>query len=432
MAQKPCTPEVLQETVDFVAQYKNIGEASRAAGVPDATLRGRWRKATAAGFVARKEAAYATHTPPTAAVPDGYHLSQISTTVDSDGKMRSQSFKAKSGDEGDVVPENGAFPAPDGMFVRSVSTLVDGQTGAIKQQWVKSDKLKEEETKQIIAAVRAAFIDAPRIERIESPLSVNGDLLTMYPMGDPHLGMYAWAEETGADFDLDIAERNLVEATRRLVAASPPSKYALIVNVGDFFHGDSSSNRTLRSGNPLDIDTRWAKVLRIGARTMRACIDAALERHEEVRIINEIGNHDEHTSQALTLALSLLYEDNPRVSFDMSPAKFHYHVFGRNLIGVTHGDTVKPDALGGIMATDRPEDWGLTKFRVWLTGHVHNRRVFELPGCIVESFRTLAGKDSWTAASGYRAGRDMQSIVLHRLFGERERHHIDISALEAS
>jgi hypothetical protein len=359
-------------------------------------------------------------------------LSSVATTVDEDGKIRSQSYRAKSGEEGDVVPDSGSFPAPDGMYVRSVSTLVDGQTGAIKQQWVKADKIKEAEEKRLIEAIRGAFGEAPKVPEIAAPAIVMADLMTVYPMGDPHLGMYAWAEETGTDFDLDIAERNLTEATRRLVAASPPSKYALIVNVGDFFHGDNSTNRTNRSGHALDIDTRYQRVLRIGIRTMRTCIDSALEKHEVVRVINEVGNHDENTAQALALALSLLYEKNPRVQFDLSPAKFHYHVFGKNLIGVTHGDMVKPDALGGIMATDRPEDWGTTKFRYWLTGHVHNRRVFELPGCLVESFRTLAGKDSWTAASGYRAGRDMCSIVLHDEFGERERHHIDISALEAA
>ncbi len=322
-------------------------------------------------------------------------------------------------------------PSPEGFYVKGMSTLVDGE-GNVRAQWVKHNVQREEQAKSVLEAVREAFAEHAKVPEIPAPVISNADLLTIYPMGDPHLGMYAWAAETGTDFDLDIAERNLVEATRRLVAASPPSEHALIVNVGDFFHADNTQNRTLRSGHALDVDSRWAKVLRIGVRTMRACIEAALEKHATVRVINEIGNHDDHTSQMLTLALGLLYEANPRVQLDDSPAKFHYHVFGRNLIGVTHGDTVKPDALGGIMATDRPEDWGKTKFRYWLTGHVHNRRVFELPGCLVESFRTLAGKDSWTAASGYRAGRDMQSIVLHREYGERERHHIDISALEAA
>lgn len=416
--------------IDYIALQQMLADGRSQNYIANALGRSRQNIQMHIGQLNRKEVAGIA--PHTGVVPAGFHLSSVATTVDKDGAVRSQSYRAKSGDEGDVVPDSGSFPAPDGMYVRSVSTLVDGQTGAIKQQWVKSDKVKEAQEKALIAAIMAAFVDAPKVPQIPAPEILTSDLLTVYPMGDPHLGMYAWAAETGTDFDLDIAERNLVAATVRLVHASPPSEEALIVNVGDFFHGDTSANRTLRSGHALDVDTRWAKVLRVGARTMRTCIDTALTRHNRVRVVNEIGNHDEHTSQAMTLALSMLYENNPRVSFDDSPAKFHYHVFGKNLIGITHGDTVKPDALGGIMATDMPEAWGATKFRYWLTGHVHNRRVFELPGCLVESFRTLAGKDSWTAASGYRAGRDMQSIVLHREFGERERHHIDISALEAT
>jgi hypothetical protein len=50
----------------------------------------------------------------------------------------------------------------------------------------------------------------------------------------------------------------------------------------------------------------------------------------------------------------------------------------------------------------------------------------------VESFRTLAPADAWSAGMGYRAGRDMFCIVHHRQYGEVERHRCDISMLEAA
>jgi hypothetical protein len=322
--------------------------------------------------------------------------------------------------------------APDGFHVRGVSTLYDSD-GNVRGQWVKTQKDREEQTAALLEAIKSAMADALPVGPIAAPAIEAANLLTVYPMGDPHIGMYAWAAETGADFDLEIAERNLTEAMVRLVMSSPPSSQALIVNVGDFFHADNTLNRTMRSGHALDVDTRWAKVLRIGIRAMRTCIEQALCKHTTVRVINEIGNHDDHTSQVLTLALQMAYEQNPRVSFDDSPAKFHYHVFGQNLIGVTHGDTVKPADLGGIMAADQRVAWGQTRHRYWYTGHVHNQRVFELHGgVLVESFRTLAAKDSWTASMGYRSGRDMCAIVLHREWGEVERHRVDISRVEAA
>ncbi len=163
---------------------------------------------------------------------------------------------------------------------------------------------------------------------------------------------------------------------------------------------------------------------------MRQCIEAALRKHQKVHVINEIGNHDDHTAQVLTLALAMAYENNKRVTFDEGPGRFHYFRFHDVFIGVTHGDTVKPDKLGGIMATDNPEDWGATKRRYWYTGHIHTRNVFEVPGCEVESFRTLAAKDAWTASMGYRSGRDMYCIVHHKNYGEVERHRKDILMLE--
>lgn len=327
---------------------------------------------------------------------------------------------------------NGTLPEETGpvLPVTGRSTLVKAD-GTIAMQWIKQNSNGRLSDEEILAVVKDSFADQLPVKRIPAPIKRSSDLLVVYPMGDPHIGMYAWAEETGADFDLQIAEHNLVNAVRHLVQQAPPAKYAMIVNVGDFFHADSMENRTLRSGHALDVDTRWAKVLRVGVRAMRACIEAALEKHDTVRVINEIGNHDDHTSQMLTIALSLLYENNKRVQFDESPAKFHYHEFGKNLIGVTHGDTVKPDRLSGIMATDRPQEWGRTVHRYWYTGHVHTRQVFELAGCSVESFRTLAARDAWSAGAGYRSGRDMQMIALHREHGEVSRARIDISILES-
>lgn len=300
-------------------------------------------------------------------------------------------------------------------------------------QWVKSRQEKENSLNLILEAITEAFQSPESLKPDEIPppvTIVSEDLLAIYPMGDPHLGMYAWAEEAGDDFDTEIAERDLTLAMERLVESAPACRKALIVNLGDFFHSDTLDNKTRRSGHALDVDTRWPKVLRVGVRAMRSCIEHALRKHDQVHVINEIGNHDDQTALVLTLALEMAYENNPRVTFDSSPGRYHYFRFHDVLIGVTHGDGPKPTQLGGIMATDRPVDWGETKFRYWLTGHIHTHNTFELPGCHVESFRTLAAKDAWTSGKGYRSGRDMYCIVIHKNFGEIERHRKDILMLK--
>ena len=83
------------------------------------------------------------------------------------------------------------------------------------------------------------------------------------------------------------------------------------------------------------------------------------------------------------------------------------------------------------MATDRASDWGETRFRYWLTGHVHHMSGKEYPGCIVETFRTLAPRDAHAHAAGYRSDRDMQMLVHHKKHGRINRHTVGIEQLTA-
>ena len=155
-------------------------------------------------------------------------------------------------------------------------------------------------------------------------------------------------------------------------------------------------------------------------------IHLALKKYPEVEVINAIGNHDDHSAVMLSAFLSAYFSDEPRVTVQPTTAKFHYVKFGKCLIGVTHGDTIKHNDLGELMATDKAEDWGSTEHRMWFVGHIHHSRKTELRGCTVESFRTLAAKDAWHAAKGYRSGRDMNAIVLHKDYGEVARYRCDI------
>lgn len=321
---------------------------------------------------------------------------------------------------------------PEGFHVKGVSTLYDGD-GAVRAQWVKTKSDEDHKLAALMAAmsgIAAAWKGLAEPVAPPPSLTLDDDLLNVIPMGDPHFGMYAWAAETGADFDLDIAERNLIAAVDHLVDIAPPAKRALIVNLGDFFHADSAFGTTT-AGTRVDVDTRWAKVLRVGIRAMRRCIDRALEKHELVHVICEIGNHDSHAAVMLALCLAQYYEHEPRVTIDTSPAKFHWYRFGKVLIGVTHTDTCKPKDLPAVMACDRAEDWGQTLYRYWLTGHVHHDSLKEYPGVTVESFGTLAPKDAWHAAAGYRSDQDMKLIVMHREHGEIRRYTVGIRQLLA-
>ncbi len=318
--------------------------------------------------------------------------------------------------------------APPGFSIRGESTLY-GADGEVRAKWVKTKADESEKYKALLDAM-ASIADkwTGLAEPIPAPSVSNDDILCVYPLGDPHIGLLSWKPETGNDFDLKIAERNLCTAIDHLVTMAPPAKRALVISLGDMFHADSKA-ATTTAGTSVDVDGRWAKVLGIGIRVGRYLIDRTLEKHERVDAIIESGNHDWHTSAMLAICLSQFYENEPRVTIDTSPAKFHYYRFGKVLIGTTHGDTVKLDKLGGVMACDKPHDWGETLHRYWYTGHIHHDTVRELPGCTVESFRTLAPGDAWHMGQGYRSGRDMKLDVLHREHGRINRHIVGINQI---
>jgi hypothetical protein len=316
--------------------------------------------------------------------------------------------------------------APDGFHVKGTSTLYNAE-GKQTAQWVKTNIDHERQMELMRDAVEALAQDLPVIERIPKARGAHKDMMAVYPMGDPHVGLLSWGEETGQDWDLKIAETAFCNIFNRLVATAPPCKEAVIVNLGDYFHADNFEGVTSRAKHSLDVDGRFAKMIAVGVKIMRQMIESALARHERVRVINAIGNHDDTGAVWLSICLHHMYQNNPRLTVDTKPAPFHYFSFGNSLFGVHHTHTCKPAQLPAVMASMVPEQWGAAMFRTWLTGHIHHDVVREYSGCTVESFRTLAAKDAYASWHGYQAHQDMKCLVISREHGEVERHTVNIS-----
>ena len=364
-------------------------------------------------------------------------IQAAATALGVDRKVMSKSLHRlirSAARQGYAPAQDQTHPVPQGQSIKGVSTLYNSD-GEVQAQWVKTKADQEDLREQLREFVSELVDEIPPARPVPSPeVIADSDTLALYPIGDPHLGLYAWAEECGEDFDLDIAVRDMDSAVTALVASTPPAHTAIVLPLGDFLHGDNSNNMTPRSGNILDVDTRYSKVLRTGARLMMSVIRQALGRHGKVIVRVVRGNHDPESSMALALIMDAYFAEEPRVEVDISASAFWYYQFGSVLIGSTHGDTAKIPELGAIMAADRPVEWGSTNHRVWFTGHRHNKQVMELTGGVtVEVARTLTPKDAWHSAKGYRSGRELQSVVFHKTWGEVERHTCSIDrAREAS
>jgi predicted phosphodiesterase len=328
------------------------------------------------------------------------------------------------------TPKVSTPAVPDGFRVKGTSTLYDGD-GNSKLVWVKTSEDRERQEQMLRETVAAFIEDIKPAKLTPAPKVSNKDICTSYLIGDAHLGLYSWGAETGADFDIELGKRDLMAAADRLVASSPASDECLIVQLGDFYHMDDSRNVTPKSHNQLDVDSRFPKVIRAGIGVMRYTIDRALEKHRQVRVRNVRGNHDPHASIALQESLIGYYSNEPRLIVEDSPRAFWVYRFGLNLVGITHGHTGKVEKLPGVLAVDAQKDWGECEFKMVWHGHIHSKKVFEDMGVTVESFRTLAARDAWHTEQGYRPVREMQAIVLHKEFGEVERHTAGLRRVRA-
>lgn len=317
-----------------------------------------------------------------------------------------------------------------GHFVHGVApgyamgkvTVQRNHAGEVERTWERQSPDADARWQAILAHLDGAKDELPRADPVPAPKDCDADLLTLYPFGDPHAGLYAWEEETGEAFDLVEFERLSLQAADRAVESAPPSAVAIFNDKGDSTHADNSKNRTPRSGHELDVHGRHGEVMRVSVRVKRYQIARMLQKHSQVIVRVDPGNHDPETALHLALILEALYESEPRVQVITSPSKYWYYLFGSVLIGTCHGDGAKGKDLPLLMATDVPQMWGAADFRVWIAGHVHHRDVKEYNGCDVEYVRTLAAPDAYTHGAGYRSKRDLQAITYHRLDGEVERH----------
>lgn len=298
------------------------------------------------------------------------------------------------------------------------------------QEWVKlkGDVITYERTVQ---AIEAALTDRiPALPDASISVQYTDDaLVTFYLIIDHHLGLYSWEPETGANYDLSIAQRTLRDSHRSLVAVTPNSKKAVILNVGDFFHSDDNTNRTRRSGNVLDADGRYAKILELGVDLEISAIELALTKHECVEVRNLPGNHDPYASIALNTGIRMAFRNNPRVHVSRDPSPFYFYRHGKVLVASTHGDMIKAPDMPGVVAAYAPKDWGETEHRYIYLGHVHHASVGggERHGATWETFRTLATKDAWASQSGFASGRSMVAITHHKEYGEVIRNTVTVA-----
>jgi hypothetical protein len=363
--------------------------------------------------------------PPLApAVPEGFQVSKLSTTLDAAGSATGQHVQSRP--EG-MEPED---IVPPGHLVKGVSTYLrdDGTVGG---QWVKTKIDEERRYVAMCAAAEALAADIPRAMPTEVPKHTERAHLNLYTITDAHLGMYSWEPETGADWDLTIAENVIGGCFEHLIAGSPPADTGIVNQGGDFLHTDSFKALTPASGHLLDADSRYQKIAQVAVRVTRRMVNAALMRHARV-IVNMLdANHDPVGGTWLRVLFAALYENEPRVTVNTSPSPYVAHQHGKTMLGFHHGHGAKKGSLPLLFASRFPEMWGSTAYRYCHTGHYHHVDEKEHPGMTVVQHPTLAAPDAYSARGGWDSQRVAQAIFYHEKHGQVGRNFVTPEMLAA-
>jgi hypothetical protein len=315
----------------------------------------------------------------------------------------------------------------EGFEAKRVSTAYK-EDGTVALQWVIQEPEKRSMKQKLDAMLEGIKDDLTEFKKpVKAPNKNNADYLAMYMIGDHHYGMLADSETKvdDDDWDVKIATKILVESTDRLANRVGNAEVGVLLNVGDFFHADSSANTTTK-GTPVDVDTRIGKTFKLAGRLFQVLIDKMLETHKEVVVINVRGNHDSDMACHLSSCLELLYSKEKRVNVLQNYSKFIHYQWHNNLFVFHHGDRMKHEQILQVVIKNLDDEWSQSKNRYCHLGHIHHHTAREVGSMHFEHWGSLTATDQWHSDSGYGSERSMTAVVYHKDHGEDSRVKIKV------
>nr|DAG81198.1 MAG TPA: Nuclease MPE metallo-phosphodiesterase/nuclease, DNA BINDING PROTEIN.0A [Caudoviricetes sp.] len=307
---------------------------------------------------------------------------------------------------------------PDGYKIKGTSSLVD-ELGNTKLQWVKTDTDAERQVELMKAVIEGMKSEITPVAPVKAVRTKRDDkLLNLYTVSDFHLGMLAWADESGDDWDMKIAEDLFSRWFDAAFQKAPDAGTGVINLLGDFAHFDSLVAVTPASGHALDADTRYQKLVRYMIRMVRRVVDMARVKHKNVRLLIVQGNHDESGMIWLAEMFSTLYDNEPRVLVDTSPDVYKMVQHGKTTLFFHHGHKARFDAIEPVMIAKFRKAFGESVYSYAHVGHLHHQKIVESRNMIVEQHRTLAAKDAYASRGGWMSGRSANVITYSAEYGE--------------
>ena len=312
-----------------------------------------------------------------------------------------------------LVPYLTPAPLPDHYAVQKRSVRYNEQGEAIGESRILIPKQNQME--DFVSGLCDAVRAKGRI-KTKAPSKTQNSVLGEISIYDAHIRMYAEKAETNdTDYNCDIAVKRMVESAEGLASRFNKPERMIVTFGGDILHTDTRSNTTEKSGNVLDVDTRFHRGIDYAIKACYDVVQIASKLAPKVDIVVVEGNHDWHSCVWLSRVLEAFYEGSPNVNVLRQPSSRKYITYGNNLLVWTHGDGVRMNQWQAIISTEFAKQWGTTKFRHLKMGHIHHKkknqpmRVVsetangweEQRGLLVEYLPALCSTDAWHSGAGF-------------------------------
>lgn len=267
-----------------------------------------------------------------------------------------------------------------------------------------------------------------------------GNLMVLDP-ADVHIGKLCVKSETGYTYDEAIAEHRLIEGCRVLLERGMKSDVTTVLFVigNDISHIDTPK-RTTTSGTSQDTAGSLFSIFRVAEAAYIRIVNMILEMGLQVVIMFNPSNHDWVQGFGIARVVRGWFHDHPNVTaseYGVSERHRKYLRFGRNLLGLAHGDGTKESDLSDIMLAEARSHHADAILRYWYVHHYHHKMrkalgvrsqerekdhiamtvirsgpgAMEGDNCYIEYVRSPSPPDGWHDRNGYLNRQAVEAFV---------------------
>ena len=346
---------------------------------------------------------------------------QLGVTRDS-VKSAIASVKEKAARRGYSEEHGWAGTVPPNYMITGTSELKDAEGNTVLT-WYKSKADDEARQQMLLEAIQDATSALPRFRPTKAPASTDDDLATLLTITDFHLGMKAWKDSDGDDWDVKIARDVFLNAVNDMIKGSPKSGVGILNQLGDFLHWDGLVQVTPTSGHHLTGDDRYSKLVELAITVMTEAVMLMLNRFGKVVVVQAEGNHDLASSVWMRKFIKHRFKDEPRVEVIDNEFPYYAYRHGEIMLGFHHGHKMRMTQLQKLFASEPRfrKLWGESKHCYIHCGHLHHERVLDDAGATIEQHPTLAARDNYSSSHGYVSQRGAKCITYDKIEGEVSR-----------